>query len=239
MSYNVHRCIGCDGVLSPHRIAEVIAHYQPDVVGLQELDVGHARTGHADQPEILARELEMHYDFFPAVEAANERYGDAILSRWPLRTIRAASLPTLSNRPRLERRGALWAAVECHGKTVQIINTHLGLWRRERWVQVEALLGEHWLGHPDCTPPRVLCGDFNAWPGTIVHRRLRRELANAQEFQSWFRWRKTYPARRPLVSIDHVFLSRDLAVASVDVPRTRLTKVASDHLPVIVDIRLA
>jgi endonuclease/exonuclease/phosphatase family metal-dependent hydrolase len=198
MSYNVHRCIGCDGVLSPHRIAEVIAHYQPDVVGLQELDVGHARTGHADQPEILARELEMHYDFFPAVEAANERYGDAILSRWPLRTIRAASLPTLSNRPRLERRGALWAAVECHGS-----------------------------------------GDFNAWPGTIVHRRLRRELANAQEFQSWFRWRKTYPARRPLVSIDHVFLSRDLAVASVDVPRTRLTKVASDHLPVIVDIRLA
>ncbi len=50
MTYNVHRCVGGDGVRSPLRIARVIAEYRPDVVALQELDVGRARTGGGDQP---------------------------------------------------------------------------------------------------------------------------------------------------------------------------------------------
>src|SRR5687767_11053687 len=79
MTSNVHRCLGADGAISPARIAEVIVRYQPDVVALQELDVGRARTGHADQPEMIARAVQMRHEFFPAIEAAHERYGDAIL----------------------------------------------------------------------------------------------------------------------------------------------------------------
>jgi endonuclease/exonuclease/phosphatase family metal-dependent hydrolase len=238
MSYNVHRCIGCDGLLAPQRIAEVIAQYEPDVVALQELDVGHARTRHADQPEVLAQALNMQYFFHPAVEAANERYGDAVLSRLPLQLIRAAPLPTLPKRPRLERRGALWVAVTWHGRTVQLVNTHLGLLRSERLAQVNALLGPEWLGHAACTAPRVCCGDFNAWPGTVAYGRLRRVLHDAQKRRRLIWRRNTYPSRFPFVCIDHVFHSPDLAVTAVGVPRTRLTRVASDHLPVIVDIAL-
>src|SRR5690606_25634562 len=40
MTYNVHSCIGMDGKLDPERIARVIARARPDVVALQELDVG-------------------------------------------------------------------------------------------------------------------------------------------------------------------------------------------------------
>ena len=40
MTYNVHSCVGIDGRLSPRRVARVIARYQPDVVALQEVDVG-------------------------------------------------------------------------------------------------------------------------------------------------------------------------------------------------------
>src|SRR5690606_32470965 len=36
MTYNVHRCIGVDGKLSPERIARVIARHSPDIVVLQE-----------------------------------------------------------------------------------------------------------------------------------------------------------------------------------------------------------
>jgi endonuclease/exonuclease/phosphatase family metal-dependent hydrolase len=238
MSYNVHRCIGCDGVLSPSRVAEVISRHEPDVVALQELDVGHARSGHADQPDLLAAALGMNYFFQPAVEAANERYGDAILSRLPMQLMKADVLPTLSNRPRLERRGALWACVEFLGRFVQIVNTHLGLVRGERLAQVEALLGSGWLGHADCRAPMVLCGDFNAWPGTRSYGRLRRALRDAQESRRLWH-RSTYPSRFPFVSIDHVFHSHDLRVTTVDVPRTRLTRWASDHLPIIVDLSLS
>jgi endonuclease/exonuclease/phosphatase family metal-dependent hydrolase len=237
MSYNVHRCIGCDGLLSPPRIAEVLRRYEPDVVALQELDVGHARSGHADQPDLLASALAMEYRFHPATEAAHERYGDAILSRLPLQLMRAAALPTLPDRPRLERRGALWVAVKCQGCEVQVLNTHLGLVRRERLAQVDALLGPAWLNHPACVGPRICCGDFNAWPGTAAYERLRRLLRDAQIARLPWR-RNTYPSWFPFTCIDHVFHSRDVRVRSVLVPRTRLTRWASDHLPVVVDIVL-
>jgi len=50
MTYNVHRCVGVDGRADPRRIAEVIAAYQPDIVALQELDVGRLRTGALIRP---------------------------------------------------------------------------------------------------------------------------------------------------------------------------------------------
>jgi endonuclease/exonuclease/phosphatase family metal-dependent hydrolase len=239
MSYNVHRCIGADGKLAPQRIAEVIGRYEPDLVGLQELDIGRARTEHVDQPLMLAELVQMHHRFHPAIEVAEERYGDAILSRFPLDLVRAGPLPTWPQRRRaLERRGALWARIECHGRTVQVLNTHLGLDHRERLAQAEALLGPEWLGHPDCVGPRILCGDFNVWPGTLPYGRLRRALHDAQDLGLWPWRRNTFPARCPLVSIDHVFHSPDLRVLRVSVPRNRLTRIASDHLPIIVELGL-
>jgi len=238
MSYNVHRCIGADRAAWPGRIAAVISHYAPDVVALQELDVGHARSGHADQPDLLAEALGMHYCFHPAMEAANERYGDAIMSRLPLELVKAAVLPTLPHRPLLERRGALWVTVTVGGRRVQLLNTHLGLVRRERLAQVESLIGDAWLGDPRCTSPRIVCGDFNTWPGTLAYRHLRSVLRDAQEGIPFKRRRGTYPSRFPMLSIDHIFHSPDVRVTAVRVPRTRLTRWASDHLPVIADVLL-
>ena len=45
VTWNVHRCVGRDGVCSPARVARVLASLQPDIVALQELDVRRARTG--------------------------------------------------------------------------------------------------------------------------------------------------------------------------------------------------
>jgi endonuclease/exonuclease/phosphatase family metal-dependent hydrolase len=238
VTYNVHRCRGGDGVLSPSRIAEVLASQEPDVIALQELDTGHARTGHADQPALVADYLKMHCYFYPAVERLDERYGDAVLSRHPMELVRAGPLPTLPHRPRLERRGALWVRLDCGGRPVQLLNTHLGFWPAEHRAQVEALLGPDWLGHPDCRPPRLLCGDLNFWPGTRPYRRVRQVLRDAQDRHGPIALRPTYPARLPVLCLDYVFHSHDLMVRSVRVPRTRLTRVASDHLPVGVEVAL-
>jgi endonuclease/exonuclease/phosphatase family metal-dependent hydrolase len=239
LSYNVHRCVGGDGVYSPHRIADVIRSFTPDVVALQELDVGHPRSGHADQPAEIAALLGMRHLFFPAIERANEHYGDAILTPHVLEPIRVGPLPTLPDRPRLERRGALWAAVRWQEVTVQVLNTHLGLNRRERLSQIESLLGPDWLGDPRCQSPRIFCGDFNAWPGTRAYALLRGSLQDPLAGRAALTRRATFPARWPLVQLDHVFLSNDFVVHRVEVPRTPLTRVASDHLPVVVEVSLA
>lgn len=238
MTYNVHSCIGMDGKLSPERIARVIARYSPDVVALQELDVGRTRTGGADQTEIVARLLRMKFHFHPALRVEEELYGDAILTRFPMRLVRAGELPNVNGKRKREPRGALWTALDLGPTEVHVLNTHLGLSAKERGLQVDALLGEEWLGRPGLVSPMILCGDFNALPATSVCRRLRGRLDDAQIKLDGHRPRSTWFGRYPFGRIDHVFVSDGIEVLGVEVPRTHLTRVASDHLPLIVDLRV-
>ena len=230
LTYNVHRCRGTDRRVVPARIAAIIAATGADVVALQELDVNRARTGWVDQARFLAEALDMAVHFHPAWDLAEERFGDAVLSRFPMKLVHAAKLP---GHPRgwRARRGALWVQVECAGRAVQIINTHLGLVRHERQTQTDALFGPHWLGHPGCRPPLVLCGDFNSGPRSRIHRRLRESLRDVHRSL-------TYPTRLPVASLDHVFLSAEFVVHHVEVVKTPLTRVASDHYPLLVDLSL-
>ncbi|MDT8389197.1 MAG: endonuclease/exonuclease/phosphatase family protein [Lentisphaeria bacterium] len=238
MTYNAHSCIGMDGKLDVERVARVIARVNPDVVALQELDVGRARSHGTDQAQLIARYLEMAFHFHPAMRVEEERYGDAILTHLPMRLIKAGSLPGLADRPRLEPRGALWVAVDLNGIEFQIINTHLGLSRRERMAQVEALLGGDWLGHEQCRGPVILCGDFNARPTSSPCRRLARHLKDVQAAAQDHRPKSTFFARFPILRIDHIFISPGLDVTSIDIPASKLARVASDHLPLVADVRV-
>jgi endonuclease/exonuclease/phosphatase family metal-dependent hydrolase len=173
LTYNVRRCLGTDGHLSPARIADVIASCSPDVVALQELDVGRARSGGIDQVHAIARELDIsHVHFHPALHVMEEKYGDAILTTRPSSLVKAETVPGLSHRPSREPRGALWASVQIGGHQVQVINTHLSLRGPERLLQIDALLGPDWLAHPACQEPVVLLGDFNAPPWSRAYRRV-------------------------------------------------------------------
>lgn len=239
VTYNVHSCLGLDGQLSPARIARVIAQCDPDVVALQELDVRRPRTRGMDQAHAIAAELGMEFQFHPAIAVEEEQYGDAVLSRLPLRLVRAGPLPTDPRRKNLEPRGALWVAFHFQGQEFQLINTHLGLSAVERLAQVEALLGPDWAGHTECRAPLVLCGDFNALPRSKPHRRLCQKLRDAQLALDGHRPRRTFFSRFPLGRIDHVFLSDGLSVVAIDVPRSQLAGIASDHLPLVVELRLS
>ncbi|MGQ0657111.1 MAG: endonuclease/exonuclease/phosphatase family protein [Chromatiales bacterium] len=238
MTYNVHSCRGLDGKVAPERIARVIADYEPDIVALQELDVGRPRTGGVDQAHLIARYLKMDFHFHPALRVAEEQYGDAILTHLPMRLIKADRLPGHPSRPGLEPRGALWVAITVDDIDLQVINTHLGLRRTERVAQMRELLDAGWLADPACQPPLVLCGDFNGGPLSTVYRLLSADLRDAQKGAKPGRpkntWFSGYPTRR----IDHIFVDPGIEVVGVEVPSTRLVRIASDHLPVIAEIRL-
>jgi endonuclease/exonuclease/phosphatase family metal-dependent hydrolase len=236
MTYNVHRCVGIDRLLSPERIAQVIASCHPDVVALQELDVKRARSGHVDQAEVIARDLGMDVHFFPAMRVMEELYGDAILSRWPARLVKADALPGFTRLPRIEPRGVLWSTVTIDGTDIQIINTHLGLLGSERVLQARELLSGGWLGHPDCRDPVILLGDFNATPRSRAYRLLTARLLDAQRTPAVRRPAMTFPTRLPALRLDHIFVSRSVDVTSVSTLRDPLARLASDHLPLVADI---
>ncbi|MEJ1937792.1 endonuclease/exonuclease/phosphatase family protein, partial [Nostoc sp. NIES-2111] len=147
LTYNVHRCLGIDGILSPARIAEVIAGTQPDIVLLQELDVRRKRSGRVDQAAEIAAHLGMRLHFHPALTAMEEEYGDAILTSHPSRLVKAGALPGLAGR-KLEPRGALWAAIRIAGAELDVVCTHLGLRGRERLAQAGGPTGAEGPGSP-------------------------------------------------------------------------------------------
>lgn len=232
MTYNVHRCLGVDGRLDVARIAEVIAADAPDIVALQELDVGRARTNGVDQAHEVAERLGMRSRFHASLTVEDELYGDAILTALPERLVKAEALPGLPALPQLEPRGAVWAAVEVDGVEVQVVNTHLGLLAREQGAQVDALLGRGWLA--GAGEAVILLGDFNSTSGSNPYRGVTKRLRDAQKLLPG-RTIPTFPSMFPMLRIDHVFVGRAIEVRRAWTSTSPLARTASDHLPLIVE----
>lgn len=232
MTYNVHSCVGVDKVLSVERIAQVIRLADVDVVALQEIDVGQKRTARLHQIELLAKALNMHHVFHPLLGAKGELYGDAILSRYPISLIKLGGLPVTRG---LEPRGAILVKLQLAEQSVYVLNTHLGLNFAERRRHAASLLSEEWLGQKFLEKRLIVCGDFNSLPGSQIHRAFCLNLKDALEVLESSKER-TFPSYLALGRIDHIFLSPDLKPLKYQIPRTPLARLASDHLPLIVEL---
>ncbi len=239
LTYNVHRCLGADRVLDVARVAAVIAAQAPDIVALQELDVGRARTGGVDQAHQLAQRLGMAFHFNAALKVEEELFGDAILTALPERLVRAGPIPGHPRFARLEPRGAIWLAIDVGGVELNVINTHLGLVPREQQLQAACLTGPDWLGAAPKGAPVVVLGDFNATPRTRAYRTFAAALTESRRAAHGAGRAPTFPARLPVLAIDHAFVSRGIRVEGVRTPLDAASRAASDHLPLIIDISLA
>lgn len=239
MTYNVHRCVGAGGRDSIDDIISVCREAEADIIALQELDapatdqdegVHHARD--------LAAHLEMTLLFCRTFRRGAGYYGHALLSRHALDLVKVTTFAAVHAAS--EPRGAIWArAALDHGRTLDVISTHLGVHRDERRMQSAELLGEGWLGSDALARPYVLCGDLNALPRARTYRRFASLLRDAQRLvRPAQRPRPTFPARLPLARLDHVFVSDGVRVHGVTVPWNSRSRRASDHLPLIVDLSL-
>lgn len=238
-TYNVHSCVGLDGRNRPDRIARVINSLWPDVIALQEVDVHRGRSGRRDQPHEIARWLRMEHVFHSMLEEHDERYGIAILSRHPLKLMRKDLLTAASRRrPFREARGAIWVRIHPEGfkRPLHFIATHFGLGRDERREQAEVLLGDGWLGAIPEDEPVILCGDFNSGRRSVVWQRIHQRLGDAQLRLREHRARPTFPSSKPLVSLDHIFVSHHFRISDVIVADSPMTVVASDHLPLLAEL---
>lgn len=238
VTYNVHRCVGTDRRLNPGRIAQVLAELNPDIVALQELDVLRARTGGVDQAQEIAKTLDMSCHFHAAFKVEEELYGDAILTRFPEKLVKAGPLPGYPRIAALEPRGALWVEVKIAGRRVQVINTHLGLVPREQQIQAAHLAGHDWLQAPECEGPVILLGDFNATASSVVYRTLTARLEPARRLAPRKSATSTFPSALPVIRIDHLFVSPQIKVLDVFAPYHPLTRLASDHIPLVMDFEL-
>jgi endonuclease/exonuclease/phosphatase family metal-dependent hydrolase len=225
-TYNVHRWTGINGRAKPDaaRAAFVISEIDADVIALQE--VLRPFTGE-DPLEMLSDALGLHLAFAATRDHKRGQLGNAILSRFPVAGLSVIDI----SHSRIERRGALCAQfVGREGeRALSVVATHLSLVDRTRHRQVQSLLENPQLR----SGATVLLGDMNAW------RRCKasRELDDNLEAHHNRIWPASFPAPRPVLSLDRVYaLGADVVdVHAHDSPAARR---ASDHLPIVARVVL-
>ena len=124
--------------------AGVIREHNPDIIGLQEIDRFWARSGHQDEPAVLAAALGMEHRCYaanldhPADNHADRphQYGTLILSRFPIRSCNTTLLPRSGEN---EQRGFTLAVVDMAGVAVQFYNTHLHTTAADRLLQTAVI----------------------------------------------------------------------------------------------------
>jgi endonuclease/exonuclease/phosphatase family metal-dependent hydrolase len=234
-TYNVHGCMGMDRQRSEARIAEVIAEMSVDIVALQELDLGRRRSAGADQTKMIAEQLGWYSHFHPAMRRDDEHYGNAILSRYQLTFRRAVELP---GRPPFfcrENRAAIEVNIETNLGKVHIINTHLGLGWRERFVQAQLFASAEWRATIAMTH-RLF------YSATSIACAVRDHIAHliaicrmcANSFERWKPIR-TFPTRFPVLAVRSYFHQPGDPALSVTHNRSPLARIASDHFPLMAD----
>jgi endonuclease/exonuclease/phosphatase family metal-dependent hydrolase len=220
---------------SETRIAEVIAEMSLDIVALQEVDLGRRRSARADQTKIIADQLGWRGYFHPAMRRDDEHYGNAILSRYPFTFQRGIELPGTAPFFCRETRAAIELEIETHLGKVHVINTHLGLGSRERFVQAQLLARSEWRAAVATDIPLILLGDFNSPRGSQAYRTLNRHLRNVRELIPATGPIRTFPTRFPVLGVDHIFVNGPFQPVSLTVHRSPLARVASDHYPLVAE----
>lgn len=237
MSYNIHSCIGADGKLFPERIARIIRHQNPSLIGLQEVDRGQQRSKKVDQIRLLAKNLGMSEVFFPLARFDGGDYGLAVLSRFPIIEADCISLPSLSSHAAAEKRGIMHIICATDQGKLHFFNTHLSLTRRERLAQMAHVVGAGPLSSIPTNEPIIFCGDLNGGVNSPVYKLLSNKLKDAQLTYSEGQPAPTFMTVWPLLRLDHIFHSNHLVPLSVKVLSDWECRLASDHFPVLAEFQ--
>jgi endonuclease/exonuclease/phosphatase family metal-dependent hydrolase len=225
LSYNIHHGEGVDGRLDLERIARVMAAVKPDLIALQEVDQNATRSQSVDQPAELARLMQMHVAFGDNLPLQGGKYGNAVLSRFPIVRQQNHRLPNLDNG---EQRGVLEVEIAVPGREppLRLFATHLDHRpnHAERLASARAI---NELATAVSHRMDLLAGDLNDVPGSPV-------LEAFETIWSRTNWEPlpTIPVAEPRRQIDYVlFRPQD---------RWRVVEtfvldeaVASDHRPIL------
>ncbi len=233
-TYNIHRCKGLDRRVSPSRIVEVLGEMNADIIALQEVIsiTGGSREHH--QARFIAEELGMEFFLGQTRPLGGGVYGNALLTRFPVREVFNYNLSVRRREPR----GCLRADIEINDRLVlHVFNVHLGTAFFERRHQARKLVAPDILLSRELSGARVCLGDFNEWTQGLVTRMLSSHLRSA-DIRMHLRRSKTYPGVIPFLHLDHIYFDHSLEMESLALHRSRLSLIASDHLPLVAELRL-
>ena len=226
-SYNMRKAIGTDRRRRPERTLAVLCELDADVIALQEADRRFGTRASAIPPHLIDEHSDYKAVPLETRDGSIGWHGNALLVKKAVE-IRATEILHL---PSLEPRGAVVAELRLGDAALRVVGMHLdlsGLWRRRQAHTI--------LGHIDARPaamPTVLMGDLNEWS---TRGGCLRDFAARLTFAECGR---SFHTRRPVVQLDRIMVTPELAIAACGVHHSPTARKASDHYPVWADVRAA
>ncbi len=230
VTYNIHGCVGLDRRCDPARIAAVLREIDADIVCLQEVDA-RGNGLRADHAAYLGEATGRRVILGGAGRERRGRFANAVLTRFPLLSARAIDLAVSDYEPRC----AIDLDLMVGHRVLRVMATHFGLHAGERRLQANRLIAA--LAEP-AAPSRaaphavLLVGDLNEWRGRNGGgiRALDRCLGPSET-------PRTFPSWMPVLPLDRIYALGPAVLRDVYVYRSPLARVASDHLPLVGNLR--
>ena len=170
MSYNIRNAKGMDNVRNIDRVAQVILNAAPDVVAVQELDSMTNRSGNKYILGELGALVNMHAEFFPAIEFDGGKYGIGILSKVKPIGVKGYNLPG-----REEKRAVIVAEYDNY----MLACVHLSLTEEDRMSSLE-IVEKIAL---ESKKPFLLAGDMNALADSPFIEKLKENF-----YDGWYEY---------------------------------------------------
>lgn len=233
VTYNIHKCRGMDQRVDPGRIVDVLQTIDADVVALQEVVSIESRNRHEDQARFIAEGLGFHVAFGHTRWLKGGRYGNLVLTRFPIHVSRNYDLTA----GRRERRGCLRVDIQLDATTLHVFNLHLGTGYIERRRQARRLWNEQIFAKEEVKGPRIVLGDFNEWTRGSVSQLLN-SLFEGANLRRHLNRSRTYPGFLPFLHLDHIYFDPALRLEKLTLRRDWTAIVASDHLPLVADFQI-
>jgi len=234
--FNIYREIFVPPKGLDKRIIEELKKFNPDILGLVEVDIGSKRADR-DEAKFFCDGLEMK-NFDEAVKYIDKGAGKLFKKLMPKMRKQAIALLTKYKIDHIKhhvlskgvKRILIEVVVRCP-KKVTILLAHLSLGKKARKKQLEdiANIVKQTTGH------LILMGDFNTFAGEkeideiLLNTRLENKAKLNHDLNHF-----TQPTAKPSRVLDYVLTSHDVEVNEYKILRIPL----SDHLPVMIDFDL-
>ena len=236
LCYNIHYGQGNDGRYDLERLAAVIAKAKPDLVALQEVDVGVKRSARVHQARRLGELTGLAVRYGPTQHYEGGLYGNAVLTRLPILDVAIHPLPyTESTAERVTYpRGAIAVTVrDPTGQPLRFVSTHFQHNVPEDRVAEAKAINKLFASDSDSIPT-ILAGDMNALPDSEPMQVLLKRWTNASDDPP----SSTWPSIKPRSRIDYI-LYRPVTHFRVSHAEVIDESMASDHRPVFAILQLA
>ena len=230
MSYNIHHGRGTDDKVDLNRIADLINHWSPDLVALQEVDNMTSRTDFMNETDTLASRTKMFSMFGKNIDVFGGEYGNAVLSKYPIIHSENRKLPNLYNS---EQRGilAVWVQLKDKDNVTVFISTHFDHREKniERLKSIEKI--KFWIDRGDFGDDFIIAGDLNDTHSSNVILTINSFCDGSDQSDNY----KTYPSINPSKQLDYIYACKK-GKYIIDSYHVIEAPIFSDHLPIICDL---